>query len=298
MAFNADIDYKALQNELKKRMASTATTAGVGSKSDLQAQYDALEQSRLEKMASNLSKYGKYATDSEIDSAAGIVAQNQIGTAFDTQAKNLNQSFDTAKQNADNDALSRGMARSSFVSDRLATLDSNRANALSDVDASKALALQSARQSVLDNYQTNAANALSQEKKDFGNNIMAYYQDYQAQINKVQGDNDTTNDWQIPMLQAARNEKILAQQKAAATASKSTGSSGGSSGGTNSSVNSSTATPTTATVSSPYSVIQDINTLRQQGKTNAQIKQYAQQAYNSGAITGAEYQMYVQYSGS
>ena len=206
MAYQADIDYKALQNALKKQMDAEADAS---KKAQLQAQYDAAEQSRLEKIASDLTRYGKYANGTELDSAAGIVAQNQIGTGYEIQKENLNKSFDAARQNASNEALSRGMARSSFVQDRMANLDVARANALSDVDASRIAAIQKAKTSVLDNYHANEANALAMEKKDFVDNIMAYYNDFQSEINKVQNDNDTTNDWKIPILQAARNEKLM-----------------------------------------------------------------------------------------
>lgn len=206
MAYDANTDYKSLQIALKKQLE---TEIDPTKKAQLQAQYDSAEQSRLEKMASDLSKYGKYATGAELDSAAGIVAQNQLGTGYEIQKENLNKSFDAARQNASNEALSRGMARSSFVQDRMANLDVARANALSDVDTSRIAAIQKAKTSVLDNYHANEANTLATEKKDFGDNIMAYYNDFQSEINKVQNDNDTTNDWKIPILQAARNEKLM-----------------------------------------------------------------------------------------
>lgn len=224
MAYSASTDYKALQDSLKKQLAAATDEA---TKANLQAQINAADQSRIEKIASNLNTYGKYANENELDSAAGIQATNQIGTGYETQKANLNKSYDTAIQNANNNALSRGMARSSFVQDRMANLDSDRANALSDIDAAKALAIQNAKTAILNNYQDRAADTLATEKKDFGNNIMAYYNDYQAKINDVTNDGDTSNDWQIPILQAARNEKLLAQQKAAAKTTSYSGNGGG-----------------------------------------------------------------------
>jgi len=230
MAYNTTTDYKALQNALKKQLEETTDAA---TKSSLMSQYNAAEQSRTEKLASNLSKYGQYASESELDSAAGIAAQNQIGTGYETQKANLNTSYDTAKQNANNDALSRGMARSSFVSDRQANLDSQRANALSGVDASQALALQNAKANILDTYNTNTANNLANQKSEFANTIGAYSNDYQAEVNRVQGNNDASDDWKIPYLQQARNEKIAAQEAAALKAKGSySGSSGGNGGNT------------------------------------------------------------------
>lgn len=159
MAYSTNIDYKAIQNALKPQIdAETDATK----KAALQAQYDAAGTSRTEKLASDLNTYGKYATADELNSAAGLQAQNQIGTQYETQAKNINTYFDTAKQNANNDALSRGMARSSYVSDRMANLDTSRASSLTDNDAAKALAIQNAQTSILNNYQTNVANAEAQ----------------------------------------------------------------------------------------------------------------------------------------
>ena len=170
MAFDAGIDYQAKKNALKKQME---TETDPTRRAALQAEYDAADQSRMEKMASDLTKYGKYATGGELDRAAGIQAESTIGTQYQQQADNLNKYYDQAKQNANNDALSRGMARSSYVGDRMASLDSDRAQGLSDIDATKALALQKAKSDILSDYHTGQANALATEKKDFSNNINA-----------------------------------------------------------------------------------------------------------------------------
>ena len=150
MAYNTNTDYTALKDSLKKQMETATDPA---TKANLQAQINAADQSRIEKIASNLNTYGKYANENELDSAAGIQATNQIGTGYETQKANLNKSYDQAIQNASNNALSRGMARSSFVQDRMANLDSERANALSGVDAAKALAIQNAKTAILSDYQ-------------------------------------------------------------------------------------------------------------------------------------------------
>ena len=215
MAFDVNTDYKAKQNEIKKQMDAETDPA---KKAALQVEFDAAGQSRNEKLASNLQKYGKYATDSELDSAAGIQANNQIGTTYENQAKAIGDYYDTAQQNANNDALSRGMARSSFVSDRMAGLDSKRADALTSNDAAKALAIQNAKTAILNNYQTNTANALANQKSEFVNTIGAYSNDYQAEINNVMNNNDASDDWKVPYLQAARNQKLnnIAAAQAAA----------------------------------------------------------------------------------
>jgi len=56
------------------------------------------------------------------------------------------------------------------------------------------------------------------EKSDFVNTIGQYYDNYQSQIDKITNDNDTTNDWQLPFLKAARVEKQQAQAAATQTA--------------------------------------------------------------------------------
>ena len=215
MAFDVNTDYKAKQNEIQKQI--DAETDPV-KKAALQVEFDAAGQSRNEKLASNLQKYGKYATDSELDSAAGIQANNQIGTTYENQAKMIGDYYDTAQQNANNDALSRGMARSSFVSDRMAGLDSKRADALTSNDAAKALAIQNAKTSILNNYQTNTANALANQKSEYANTIGAYSNDYQQEINNVMNNNDASDDWKVPYLKAARNQKLnnIAAAQAAA----------------------------------------------------------------------------------
>ena len=229
MAFDASVDYKAKQNQLKKQME---TETDPTRRAALQNEYNAADQARMEKMASDLTAYGKYATGGELNSAAGIAANAQVGTQYDQQAQSLNKYYDQAKQNAENSALSRGMARSSYAQDRLASLDSDRAQGLSNIDATRALALQKAKSDILSDYHVGQEKALATEKKDFSNNINAYYNDFQQEINNVQGDGDSSNDWKIPILQAARNEKIAAQQKMAA---KSTGGGGGGGGGGNTS---------------------------------------------------------------
>jgi hypothetical protein len=64
----------------------------------------------------------------------------------------------------------------------------------------------------------NDAEALDKEKAEFVNTIGQYYADYQSQIDKLTNDNDTSNDWQLPYLKAARAEKVAAQEAAQATA--------------------------------------------------------------------------------
>jgi len=51
-------------------------------------------------------------------------------------------------------------------------------------------------------------NRLQNTKGEYADTISQFYNNYQAEINKVQNDGDPTNDWQISMLTAARQQKI------------------------------------------------------------------------------------------
>ena len=290
MAYDTKIDYTAANATLQKQLEAEADAV---KKAAIQAQMTANQSSKEEKLASDLTTLGKYANDSELNNAAGIMAQNQIGTGYETQKTNLNTSYDTAKQNANNDALSRGMARSSFVSDRMANLDVQRANALTQVDASKALALQNAQTNILDNYRTNSANTLANDKKEYADTIGAYYGDYQQEVNNVQNDNNPTNDWKIPYLQQARNQKIAEQEAAALEAARyadkqNKSSSSSYSGGVKPPV-----PPPAATTTVPLDDIVEVGDMQKQGFTSAQIKEYAKTLYDTKQIDINTYQRYI-----
>lgn len=111
-----------------------------------------------------------------------------------------NTSLDSIRQNA-NTIQATGNAQladlaSQYYSQMAAAQEKAQANAQSQA-----------------NWQSNFdANQQATERSQFTDTAGAYYNDYMAQINKLQGDNDTTNDWQIPILQAQRQQKILDTQ--------------------------------------------------------------------------------------
>jgi hypothetical protein len=53
--------------------------------------------------------------------------------------------------------------------------------------------------------------AAADERNKFISTLSRFAANYQAEINKVKNDGDTSNDWQIPILEAARQEKISSQ---------------------------------------------------------------------------------------
>ena len=103
----------------------------------------------------------------------------------------------------------------SNINANMAATQLNQSNA----DRSRADSLTAASQSRADALAANS-------KTDFTNTLGAYSGNYDAKIKEVQSDGDTSNDWQIAYLQAARNEQLAAQQ--AAATKKSSGGSGGS----------------------------------------------------------------------
>ena len=56
----------------------------------------------------------------------------------------------------------------------------------------------------------------AQKKQDFLNTIQSFSSNFQAEIDKISNDNDTSNDWKIPYLKTARAEKIANQESATA----------------------------------------------------------------------------------
>lgn len=162
MAYDPNTDYSALINQLKQQLvgANPTTTASLNS------QIAAAQQSRIEKGASNLNLYGQYLNPNELSSAAGVIAQNQIGNQYDAVKQQARDYYAQARQTTENDALSRGMARSSFTTDRLATLGSKEANALSEVDSNRATAVFNAQQGVLSDYYAKRDAQLAQQKAD------------------------------------------------------------------------------------------------------------------------------------
>lgn len=82
------------------------------------------------------------------------------------------------------------------------------ASAYAGIDANTMQQLINARQTA----DTTNYNRGRDAKADYVNTINQFGGDYQAEINKVQNDGDPSNDWQIPLLQSARTNKIEANK--------------------------------------------------------------------------------------
>ena len=84
----------------------------------------------------------------------------------------------------------------------------------SDVAATEANLQAQSLQNQITAAETARQEALAQEaadKQSYLTTIGQYAQDYQSQINALTNDGDTSNDWQIPYLAAARQQKISSQ---------------------------------------------------------------------------------------
>jgi hypothetical protein len=95
-------------------------------------------------------------------------------------------------------------------------------NAINQMNADREFAMQQAAQE----WEIKRANQERQKaaedaaRQEWLTTIGQYSNDYQAQINAVQNDGDTSNDWQIPYLQAARNQKVAGMESSAAEAAQ------------------------------------------------------------------------------
>ena len=138
---------------------------------------------------------------------SGSLAQNEIASRVTLQG-NLGR-LDTAEANALSDIEKR---RSELATDleygkqsaegayNLSSLEAQRqANILAEERAREDAAI----------AKSDTAAAETKKVNDFLATIGRFYQDYSAQINAVKNDNDPSNDWQIPYLEQAKQEKII-----------------------------------------------------------------------------------------
>lgn len=130
-----------------------------------------------------------------------------LDTNYQNQRNNLetsrNTSLDQIRQNANQIQASGDASLADLASQYYSQ------NAAAAANAAQMAQQQSNWQAQFDAQQK------AQEKQDFANTANAYYSNFQARINTLQNDGDTSNDWQIPILQANREQKILDQQELA-----------------------------------------------------------------------------------
>jgi len=138
---------------------------------------------------------------------------------IETELQNRQSDLDTQRQQEEADiAFNRQQAIDQY-NQGLTQLQQGAT--LSEIEANTR-ANELANQGLLDQARIDIEterDTLAQQKQDFINTINRFSQDFAAQILQVQNDGDTSNDWQIPLLESARQDKILGieqgQQQAA-----------------------------------------------------------------------------------
>ena len=93
-------------------------------------------------------------------------------------------------------------------------LDSQRTQLQNNYNFDLASVKANAQATALQSYIDKLNAEQETQRSDFINTTGAYSNDYQAQINKITGDNLKSNDWQIPYLEQARRQKIEEQRQA------------------------------------------------------------------------------------
>lgn len=145
-------------------------------------------------------------------------ALSVVGGQSNLGARNLQEYLAQRGQTNAGVSAQAELNRQSDLNTNFANIENERAGRFSDI-ARRETEVQNA-------YDEGTVNAALQteidrsqgNKEDFLNTIGAYSNDYQAQINQLTNDGDSSNDWQIPYINQARNEKIAALQQAQAEA--------------------------------------------------------------------------------
>ncbi len=126
----------------------------------------------------------------------GTLGDLDASEAQDNAAIDRQRSLLTSAYNTDIDTVNNQLT--SGIAEAGASLDA--AALQQKIDMLKAQAEKSAAQTTAD-------------KNAWLGTIGRFSNDYQAEINRVQNDGDPSNDWQIPYLQSARQDKINAQNQ-------------------------------------------------------------------------------------
>ncbi len=134
-----------------------------------------------------------------------MMVQRGYGTG-DTRTEMAQQSAATQSNigNIENQRLANQSEAERALADINTQLAGNVALAKNTVDADRLAALiqDQQRQQELD------LSLQEQERQNYMQTIGQFNQDYQAEYNRVANDGDPTNDWQLPILQAQRQQKI------------------------------------------------------------------------------------------
>lgn len=204
--------YSALDSALSSSMGALANEeAGIKPR-----YYNARNQVGADTDVSRMN-FAQYMAGKGIKGNAGAMPEIYSNAAMNSKIGNLNiqeqAAFDTIardrstlqeKYNADKTSIGNDIDAQSLQ------------NYISQMNADRAYKLQA--DSAALEQKRYADTTQQRQQSDYENTINRFYDDFAAEIDNVTNDGDPSNDWQIPLLQSARQNKVttIAAQQAAA----------------------------------------------------------------------------------
>lgn len=180
----------------------------------LQSTYDGKRRQAAAASDVGAMNFAQYMASRGVKGAAGGLPELYRSAGL----QNALSSLDTAEAR-DKAALDiKKAALSGSYKSSLAALENSYASDAAAAGADSEAASLEAQLALLREQADKTAAADTQAKDDWLATLGQYSADYQAQINAVTADGDPSNDWQLPYLKAARQEKLAAQADAAAKA--------------------------------------------------------------------------------
>lgn len=211
------MDYQTLYDAKLRAMISSLDKQRSSALSSLDSQQTALtndyygkrnqEGARSDIGALN---FAQFMASKNVKGNAGAMPEIYRNNALQSNIGALNQQ--EAQGNAQIEA-DRTNVNNAYGSDLVAAKNQNQAELLQatinqqNADAAAALEQQRFDAQTKTAADTTAYNQLQDTKRDFSNNIGQFAADFLAQYNKVKNDGDPTNDYQLPGLMAAHEDK-------------------------------------------------------------------------------------------
>ena len=202
----SDTQTKALLAELRQRIADdVASQQGIISQAP--QQFDPLraqsEVSKAQQLRSALER------SSVLGDRGGIGRSEALATQ--TAGENRLTDINLAQQNVIDNAQAEIASLNREGNFQEAAIKANQLAQLTDsLIAQQQRQEDIARQDTLIEEERGLQDT-EQKKQDFVDTITRFAQDYTAEIDRNLNDGDTTNDWQIPLLETARQDKIATE---------------------------------------------------------------------------------------
>ncbi len=153
--------------------------------------------------------FAQYMASRGVKGSAGGMPEIYRNNALQGTLGNLDAS--EAQENAAIDRQ-RSLLTSSYNTD-IDTVNNQLTSGIAEAGASLDAAALQQKIDMLKAQAEKSAAQTTADKNAWLSTIGRFSNDYQAEINRVQNDGDPSNDWQIPYLQSARQDKINAQNQ-------------------------------------------------------------------------------------